>query len=66
MWHLDNGAIGQFVGSNEPARAVHFDPLHMRLQVAEDAAGELHAGARHRRLIGREAGLEEGPVSEAL
>lgn len=49
--------------------AVHrdvFEPLEVRLRVAEHAAHERHVAADDRRLIGRQAGLQDGSVRRAL
>lgn len=67
MTHLQDVDVGNAVGA--VAAAVHLDvfqPLDVRLGVAVNFTVELHVAAERHRLIGRQAGLEDGPVGGAL
>lgn len=65
--HLQDVDVRHAVGA--VAAAVHldvFEPLDVRLSVAVNLAVELHVAAHHHRLVGRQAGLQDGPVRRPL
>ena len=51
-----------------PAAVDHdvFEPLDVRLRVAEHPAHELHVGPNHHRLVGGQPGLQDRPVGGTL
>lgn len=65
--YLEDADVRQAVRT-QPA-AVHLDvlqPLDVRLGVAEHLALKLHVAAHHGGPVGREAGLQDGPVGGAF
>lgn len=43
-----------------------FEPLDVRLRVAEHSTHKRHVAANDRRLVSRQTGLQDGPVRRAL
>lgn len=65
--YLEHADVGQAVGPQAAAVDLDvFQPLDVRLRVAEDLALKRHVAAHHRRAVGGQAGLQDGPVGGAL
>lgn len=67
MAHLEHGDVGCAVGAHLAAIHLHvLEPLDVGLRITVHLAVKLHIAAQHRRLVGRQPRLQDGPVRGAL